>query len=66
MINVPVETIEKPLTAIDYCAALQACASVTEVGQFGDQCPMHIRQDERFAKAVAQKLAAIHDRKAAA
>lgn len=61
MINVPVETVEKPLTAIDYCAALQGCTTVTEVGQFGEQCPLHIRQDERFAKAVQAKLAAIHD-----
>ena len=66
MITVPVETIEKPLTAIDYCAALQACASVDEVRQFGDECPMAIRQDERFARAVAQKLAAIHEKKRAA
>lgn len=66
MISVPVSTEEKPLTAIDFCAALQQCTTVTEVARFGEQCPAHVRNDERFTRAVAAKLGAIREKKAAA
>lgn len=66
MIDIPVHTIEKPITIVDYIAHLQKCENVIEVGMFGQLCPMEIRQDDRFAKAVAGKLAEIHGRKAAA
>lgn len=66
MIAVPVSTVEKPLTAIDYCACLSQCVSLAEVGRFGEACPEWVRADERFTRAVAARLAAIKGRKAAA
>lgn len=66
MINVPQSTIEKPLTAIDYIAALDGCTTKTEVRRFAEQCPVAVRNDERFTRAVAAKLAAVKSRKAAA
>lgn len=62
MITVPSSTVEKPLTAIDYIAALEQCASVTDVQRFGEQVPLEVRQDDRFNRAVATKLAAINRR----
>lgn len=59
MVNVPVWTVERPVNYIDYIAALQDCKSVREVGEFGEQVPMPIREDVRFTKAVADKLKAI-------
>lgn len=59
MVNVPQSTVEKPLTAIDYIAALDACRTHLEVGQFCDRVPAPVRSDERFTRAVAAKLAAI-------
>jgi hypothetical protein len=38
-VTVPVSTIEKPLTPIDFIAALDACSTHLEVGQFCDQVP---------------------------
>lgn len=63
MIAVPQTTIEKPLTAIDYCACLEHCATVEEVGTFSEQLPLHVREDERYTKAVAHRLAAIRARR---
>ena len=60
MIQVPQSTAEKPLTAIDYIAALEQCTSITEVQRFGEQVPIDVRHDDRFTKAVATKLAAIN------
>jgi hypothetical protein len=59
-------TVEKPLTAIDYIAALDECESIREIQIFADQVPMEVRQDERFAGAVAKLIAAMRSRKAAA
>lgn len=59
MIKVPVPTVEKPLTAIDYVAALDACRTPREVSQFSEQCPDSVRNDERFARGVVAKLRAI-------
>jgi hypothetical protein len=61
--KIPVSTIEKPLTVIDYIAALQQCVTTRMVRGFAQEVPLHIRQDERFAKAVAQRLAAIKERR---
>lgn len=66
MIPVLESTIEKPLTAIDYIAALDQCDGIREIQLFADQVPMHIRQDERFTRAVANRIKAMRDRKAAA
>jgi hypothetical protein len=66
LIPVLESTIEKPLTAIDYIAALDQCEGIREIQIFADQVPMHIRQDERFAGAVARLIKAIRTRKAAA
>lgn len=62
MINVPQSTLEKPLTAIDFIAALDDCDTVTEIQQFSAAVPLEVRQDDRFNRAVAIKLAAINRR----
>lgn len=67
MITVPQSTEEKPLTAIDYCAELEKqCRSIDDIRQFSEQVPIEVLNDERYNRAVAHRLAAIHDRKAAA
>lgn len=62
VIEVPRSTIEKPLTAIDYCACLDQCINAAEVRSFAERCPVEIRQDERFTKAVAARLHNIRKR----
>lgn len=58
--NIPQSTIEKPLTAIDYLARLQDCLTLDGVSEYASAVPLHIPQrNERFAKAVASRLAAI-------
>lgn len=66
MIPVLKSTIEKPLTAVDYCAGLLLCVTITEVQEFCKQAPLEVRQDERFAKAVKQRLDVLATRRAAA
>lgn len=66
MIEVPVSTVEKPLTAVDFCAVLEQCSSVDEVRDFGERVPMDIRQDERFTRAVQRRLASINSKRQAA
>lgn len=66
MIKVPQSTIEKPLTVIDFIAALESCSSIAEVAQYGQHMTLKVRQDERFTRAVAKRLLAIKGRKAAA
>lgn len=66
MITVPVSTAEKPLTAIDYCAALEQCNSAEDIRQFSLQVPIPVLNDERYNRAVASRLASIKGRKAAA
>lgn len=56
MIPVLQSTVEKPLTAIDYIAALEQCTTVADVQRFGEQVPLAVRQDDRFNRAVATKL----------
>lgn len=63
MIRVPVSTIEKPLTPIDYIAAMDACISPREVSHFSERCPANVRNDERFARAVAAKLQAFKEKR---
>ena len=59
MIDVPQSTVEKPLTAIDYIAALDQCASISDVKKFSQGVPEHVRNDDRFARSVAARLGAI-------
>ena len=66
MIDVPQSTVLKPLTPIDYISSLQACSNIREVQQFSARCPLEVRQDERFGRAVAKLLGEIKERKAAA
>ena len=66
MIPVLESTVEKPLTAIDYIAALDQCDGIREVQLFAEQVPMDVRQDERFTRAVANRIKAMRSRKAAA
>lgn len=66
MIAVPVDTHEKPITVVDYCAGVYRCDSLAEVQVYGEACPEWVRQDERFTKAVSVKLADLRSRRAAA
>ena len=59
MVEVPVSTVEKPLTALDYIACLVQCNSIEEVRDYAERCPLEIRQDERFTRSVAWRLAEI-------
>jgi hypothetical protein len=61
MINVPQPTVEKPLTPVDYIAALSECDNTQEVHIFCELVPMKVAGDERFAKAVQAKLVEIRD-----
>lgn len=65
MIKVPVNTVERPITVVDYIAALEQASTIIDVRSFGEQVPMAIRQDDRFTRAVQKRLAAIKGRKAA-
>lgn len=64
--NVPQTTPEKPLTAIDYCAALSQCNSIEDIRQFSEKVPLDVLNDERYNRAVASRLAVIREKKAAA
>jgi hypothetical protein len=63
VIAVPQSTVEKPLTAIDYMVPLEQCASLTELADYTGRVPEAIREDERFTKAVACRLAVINHRR---
>lgn len=65
MIDVPVSTVEKPLTALDFIAVLQQATSLAEVCDFAQRCPEHVRNDKRFTRAVTWRLAEIKERKRA-
>lgn len=61
-ITVPVSTIEKPLTAIDYIAELERqCRNTADVESFRSQVPATVLHDIRFRRAVARKLASIRE-----
>ena len=59
MIPVPQSTVAKPLTFIDYCVCLESSSSLFEIKRFAERVPVEIRQDERFTRAVAKRIAAI-------
>lgn len=65
MIEVPVSTVEKPLTPIDFIAVLAQCSTVSEVADYAQRCPEHVRNDERFTRSVAWRLGEIKERKLA-
>jgi hypothetical protein len=65
MIEVPVPTVEKPLTAIDYIAVLEQCSTVAHIADYAQRCPEHVRNDERFTRAVARRLGELKERKRA-
>lgn len=50
---------EKPLTSIDYIAALERCTTVESVREFGASAPAWVRGDDRFTRAVAKRLSVI-------
>lgn len=66
MIEVPQSTIERPLTVIDHIAVLQQASTRSEVVDFAQRCPEHVRNEERFTRAVAWRLATIKGKRAAA
>ncbi len=53
MNKAPQSTSEKPLTAIDYCAALTYCETLEEVHTFNSQLPLFVLQDARYNTALA-------------
>lgn len=63
MISIPQSTIVKPLTVIDYIAALEQCIAITDVQRYADKVPLWVRQDERFTKGVAKRLASIKEKR---
>lgn len=63
MIPNPQPTVEKPLTAVDYIAALGKCRTQLAVRIYSASLPSHIREDGRFKRAVAARLAAIVESK---
>lgn len=63
MISVPQPTVEKPLTVVDYIAALYGCESVREIAAFCARVPDHICEDERFSTGVAMHLRVIAERR---
>jgi len=65
VIEVPQSTVERPLTAIDYLVPLAQCANLDEVCQYAQRCPEHVRNDERFTRAVARRLGEIKGRRTA-
>lgn len=52
-------TAEKPLTSIDYIAALEYCTTAESVRQFRYAAPAVVQADNRFIRAVQKRLAAI-------
>jgi hypothetical protein len=58
-------TVEKPLTAVDYCAALSECDGIREVQIFAERAPLSVQRDERFTRAVANMIKDMRSRKAA-
>lgn len=61
MIRVPQSTVEKPLTAIDYIAAMAECSTAREVAIYAEQVPLEVRNDERFSRAALARLDAIKE-----
>jgi hypothetical protein len=60
VITVPQSTVAKPLTPIDFIAAMEEqCRDVGTLTAFANACPPEIVQDERFAKAFKRRLDAI-------
>lgn len=64
MISIPVDTVEKPITVVDYCAGVYRCESLAEVQVYSSGCPEWVRKDERFGRAVAVRLADLRSRAA--
>lgn len=56
-VNVPVSTVEKPLTPIDYIAALEQCGDIHTLNRFGAALPRDVVDDDRFAKAFQNRAA---------
>jgi hypothetical protein len=42
---------------------MDACISPREVSHFSERCPASVRNDERFARAVAAKLQAFKEKR---
>lgn len=55
--NVPVSTIEKPLTAIDYIAVLEQCGDIFMLNQLAEALPRSVVDDDRFARAFQNRVA---------
>jgi hypothetical protein len=56
-VNIPQSTIEKPLTTIDFIAAMnEQCSSLHDLTMFASRCPLHVLEDDRFARAFKSRL----------
>jgi len=62
-VNVPKSTVEKPLTPIDYIAAMAECSTAREVSIYAERVPLDVRDDERFSRAVLARLDAIREKR---
>lgn len=65
MIIVPQSTVEKPLTALDYCAELTRCETLEDVHSFNSQLPLEVLQDDRYNRALAQHCSRLKTPRAA-
>lgn len=66
MISVPVSTVDKPLTVIDFIAGLANGNSLNELAAYANALPPHIVEDERFARAFKRRLDELKGKRAAA
>jgi hypothetical protein len=61
-VSVPQPTVEKPITVIDYIAAMSECLDFRSLTAFANACPPQIVEDDRFARAFKNQLDAIKDK----
>lgn len=63
MVSVPQQTVEKPLTPVDYIAAMsEQCKDMPALITFANACPAEVVQDYRFARAFKQQLDSIKEK----
>jgi hypothetical protein len=62
-VNVPQSTLEKPLTAIDYIAAMEQCTHFGELVEYAKFVPADVVEDERFARAFKDRLETIRGKR---
>lgn len=66
MIKARRSTVEMPLTVVDHIADLQKCMTVDDVIGFSEQLAPEVVNDERYSRAVRDRLREIHAKRKAA